>query len=138
MNDLRFEQLQLGMRAEFEALITEDMVDRFAALSGDTSPLHMDAAFAVSLGQPGRVVHGLLSASLFSTLIGVHLPGKHALFHEIKVGFHKPVHPGTALKVSGEIVYLNEAFRQAEIKGLILGPQGERLVSGMLKVGLTA
>lgn len=138
MNDLRFDQLTLGMKAEFEASITEDMINRFAALSGDISPLHMDAAFAIEAGQPGRVAHGMLSASLFSTLVGVHLPGKYALFHEINASFHKPIYPGMPLKISGEITYLNEAFKQAEIKAVIRGGEGQKLVVGILKIGLTA
>jgi 3-hydroxybutyryl-CoA dehydratase len=138
MNDLRFEQLSLGMQASFEAVITPQMVDAFAALCGDTSPLHIDKAFAQAAGHPDRVVHGLLSASLFSTLVGVHLPGKHALLHEIKAGFHKPVLPNMKLIVSGEISYLNGAFKQAEIKAAIRSLEGDKLVSATLKVGLTA
>lgn len=136
MNDLRFDQLSLGMRADFDTLISGDMVDRFADLCGDRNPLHMDKAFAVAAGHLDRVVHGLLSASLFSTLVGVHLPGKRSLLHEIKAAFHKPVYPGTPVNVSGRIVYLNEAYKQAEIKALIAGPAGEKLVSATLKVGL--
>lgn len=138
MNEYRFADLSVGMKAGFEAAFSEAMLDQFAVLSGDMSPLHMDAAFARSLGHPSRVAHGLLSASLFSTLVGVHLPGKHALFHEVKASFHKPVYPGMALLVSGEISYLNEAFKQAEIRARISGKDGEKLVSATLKVGLTA
>jgi acyl dehydratase len=136
MNELRFDQLGVGMRADFDAVISAAMVDQFAALSGDRSPLHMDKDFAVAAGHKDRVVHGLLSASLFSTLVGVHLPGKHALLHEIKAGFHNPVYPGDALKVAGEIVYLNEAYKQAEIKAAIRGADGKKLVSAIVKVGL--
>jgi 3-hydroxybutyryl-CoA dehydratase len=136
MNELRFDQLSLGMRADFDAVISAAMVDQFAALSGDRSPLHMDRDFAVAAGHKDRVVHGLLSASLFSTLVGVHLPGKNALLHEIKAGFHNPVYPGDALNVSGEITYLNEAYKQAEIKASIRGSDGKRLVSAVVKVGL--
>jgi acyl dehydratase len=136
MNELRFDQLSLGMRADFAAVISGAMVDQFAALSGDHSPLHMDRDFAIAAGHKDRVVHGLLSASLFSTLVGVHLPGKHALLHEIKAGFHNPVYPGDALNVGGEITYLNEAYKQAEIKASIRGSDGKKLVSATVKVGL--
>jgi 3-hydroxybutyryl-CoA dehydratase len=138
MNEFRFDQLTVGQQAAFEAVITTAMVDDFARISGDDSPLHMDAAFAKAAGHPDRVVHGLLSAALFSTLVGVHLPGKHALLHEVKASFHKPVYPGTALTVRGSISYLNEAFRQAEIKAEIRDAAGSKLVAALIKVGLSA
>jgi 3-hydroxybutyryl-CoA dehydratase len=138
MKDFSFAQLSLDQEASFETAITAAMVDDFARISGDHSPLHMDALFAQGAGHPDRVVHGLLSASLFSTLVGVHLPGRYALLHEIKASFHKPVYPGTALTVHGKIVYLNEAFRQAEIKADIRDAAGLKLVAAQIKVGLSA
>lgn len=136
MNEYRFDQLSVGLKAEFTALISAAMVDQFAELSGDRNPLHMDASFAEASGHPDRVVHGMLSASLFSTLVGLHLPGKHALLHEVKASFHNPVYPGTQVHVSGEISYLNEAYKQAEIKAMIRDTTGKKLVSGAIKVGL--
>jgi 3-hydroxybutyryl-CoA dehydratase len=138
MNEFCFDQLTLGQQVSFEAVITAAMVDDFARLSGDHSPLHVDAAFAQAAGHPDRVVHGLLSAALFSTLVGVHLPGKHALLHEIKASFHKPVYPGTAVTVRGSVSYLNEAFRQVEIKAEIRDAAGSKLVAALIKVGLNA
>lgn len=139
MNDLRFDQLSVGQQASFQATITTAMIDAFAALNGDVSPLHVDAAFAKSLGHPDRVAHGMLSASFFSTLVGVHLPGKHALLHEVKSSFHQPIFPGTTVSVTGEITYLNEAFKQAEIKATIRDlATGKKLVAGNIKVGLSA
>jgi 3-hydroxybutyryl-CoA dehydratase len=138
MNDLRFDQLSLGQEASFEVTITAAMIDDFARLSGDVSPLHIDTAFAKALGHPDRVAHGMLSASFFSTLVGVHLPGKHALLHEVKSSFHQPIFPGMTVRVHGEISYLNEAFKQAEIKASIRDSAGKKLVAGNIKVGLSA
>jgi acyl dehydratase len=138
MNDLRFEHLSLGQEASFQATITAAMIDDFARLSGDNSPLHMDAAFARSLGHPDRLAHGMLSASLFSTLVGVHLPGKHALLHELKSSFHQPIFPGTMVTVHGQVSYLNQAFKQAEIKASIRDAAGKKLVAASIKVGLSA
>jgi acyl dehydratase len=138
MNEYRFDQLSVGMGAAFDALISAEMLDRFADLCGDRNPLHMDRDFAASAGHPDRVAHGMLSASLFSTLVGMHLPGKNALLHETKASFRSPIYPGDRVQVSGEIVSLNETCKQAEIKAQIRGPKGQKCVSATLKVGLAA
>jgi 3-hydroxybutyryl-CoA dehydratase len=43
-------------------------IDRFAALSGDHNRLHMDDQFARSKGYPGRIAHGMLTASIVTGL----------------------------------------------------------------------
>ena len=47
----------------------------------------------------------MLTASLYSTLAGVYLPGKYSLIHSIdKVGFKKPVYSGDFLTITGKII----------------------------------
>ena len=53
------------------------MMDQFLAITGDCSPIHVDADYAKDRGYPGCVVYGMLGASFFSTLAGVYLPGEH-------------------------------------------------------------
>jgi acyl dehydratase len=50
---------------------TEADVAAYAAVSGDRNPVHLDDAFARGAGgfARGRVVHGMLAASLFPALI---------------------------------------------------------------------
>ncbi|KAE8798735.1 (R)-specific enoyl-CoA hydratase [Hordeum vulgare] len=53
---------------------TEDDVAAYAGVSGDRNPVHLDDAFSRGTGgfQRGRVVHGMLVASLFPALIASH------------------------------------------------------------------
>ena len=53
---------------------TEEDVAVYARVSGDHNPVHLDDAFARETGgfQRGRVVHGMLAASLFPSLIASH------------------------------------------------------------------
>ena len=45
-----FEDLAVGQRSEFETPVTGADVDKFAALSGDMSPLHFSSDFAKRCG----------------------------------------------------------------------------------------
>jgi 3-hydroxybutyryl-CoA dehydratase len=136
MNDYRWEDLSLGMRVQFEVPLTEDMMTVFAAISGDLNPLHLDEAYARQNGFPGRVAFGMLTSSLYSRLVGMYLPGKRALLQGIDVEFKRPAHIGDVLTVSGEVTYLNEAYRRVELKGQIVNPAGKLISTAKIRVGV--
>jgi 3-hydroxybutyryl-CoA dehydratase len=136
MIDCKWSDLSIGLRAAFEVLITAQMLDDFALLSGDSNPLHMDDAFARSAGFSGRVVFGMLTSCFYSRLVGMHLPGKHALLHGVDVEFKKPAHIGDRLTVSGEIAYMNEAYRQIEVKARILNQDGHTISKATIRAGV--
>ena len=61
---LRAEELRVGLSAEFEREITEADVLRFAELSGDLNPLHVDPAYARDTNYKQRIVHGAFQVGL--------------------------------------------------------------------------
>lgn len=138
-NELHFADLRVG---QSETLgdgvnVTAEMLSAFKDLSGDVSPCHVDEEFAVSKGFKGKVVYGMLSASFYSTLVGVFLPGKYALFQKADIDFCKPVYVGDTLTVSGKISEISEAVKQITIKAEIRNQNGERVSKARLEVGLT-
>jgi acyl dehydratase len=48
---------------ELRVTPTDGVTERYAAASGDHNPIHLDEAFAQSVGLPGRILHGLWSAA---------------------------------------------------------------------------
>lgn len=136
MNAFRFSDIHVGMEVSFVTDIDETHMDTFAALCGDTNPLHTDAAYATAQGFKDRVVHGLLTSSFYSTLVGVHLPGKYAVLHGIDIAFLKPVYAGDTLNVSGKVTYINEAYKQIEIKARIVNQAEVKISKATIKVGL--
>lgn len=89
--------------AAFDVLITEEMIDSFASLSGDRNPIHVSKEYAQSKKYPHRIAHGMLLGCFVSTLIGEHLPGGDVLILQTKIDFHKTVHPGDKLAILGSI-----------------------------------
>jgi 3-hydroxybutyryl-CoA dehydratase len=99
---LYFEDLRIGMTASFEKVLGDDEVERFAELSGDVNPAHLDEAFARTTRLGARVVHGMLTASLVSAVLGCRLPGPGCLFVSQTTHFRAPVRPGDT--VSARVV----------------------------------
>src|SRR5262249_3023665 len=84
----------------FDAQLTAEDVDAFAALTGDHSPIHVSADHARRAGFRDRVVHGMLMASLLSTVVGMYLPGRRALLMAQKTDFLEPVTVGARVTVT--------------------------------------
>ena len=136
MNELRWPDLKVGTAAGFEVMITPTLMDNFAAVSGDYNPLHMDSVFAATCGFPTRVAFGMLTASFYSQLVGMYLPGKYALLHGIDLEFKSPAFSGDRLTVSGEIVYLNEAYRRLDLKARTVNQNARTISKAVIRVGL--
>ena len=83
-----------------------------------------------------RVVYGLLTSSFYSTLVGVHLPGKHCILQGIDIQFSKPVYIDDILKISGKVSYINEAYKQIEVKAVITNQENKKVSKATIKVGV--
>jgi len=136
MNDYKFEDIKVGMVESFERKITEEMMSKFMEITGDINPLHNDSEFAEEKGYDSRVVYGMLTASMISTLGGVYLPGKRCLIHSVEVKFAKPVYINDILTIYGTVVEVHESVRQIEIKVVIKNQHGKTVCKGKLKAGM--
>lgn len=134
-----FDDIEVGETAQFEVVLTDELVARFAGLSGDMNPLHMDEAYAKSTPYGERVVHGMLGASLFSRLVGMHLPGRFALYLSQDTLFREPMHIGMTIEVRGTVVQKIDSMRTIKIKTQIMEKESRQvLVDGEALVKLLA
>jgi len=94
-------EIKVGDSARRSMRITEEDIEAFAKLTGDRNPLHFDDAFARSLGFNGRIAHGMLTSSILSTLLGMDIPGRGAIYLEQRVRYLDAVYPGQS--ITGEL-----------------------------------
>ena len=92
------EDIEVGQTARFEKRLDEDAVRAFAEISGDANPVHLDADYAASTRFGRPIVHGLLTASLISTVVGTRLPGMGSIYVSQTLRFRKPVYVGDVVR----------------------------------------
>jgi 3-hydroxybutyryl-CoA dehydratase len=102
-----FEDLAVGMEARYVKKITNDDVSTFAEVSGDTNPVHLDDAYAAGTVFKKRIAHGLLTASLFSTVLGTELPGPGSVYLSQSLKFRAPVYIGDEVVATAKITSLD-------------------------------
>ncbi len=134
LSEYTFNQIDIGLQKKFSVTITESMVEEFANLSGDFSPIHMDENYAKTTTFGKRVVHGMLLTSFLSRIDGMYLPGKHALYFSQSVDFRNPCFIGDIVTVSSVVIDKSSATKSLKLKSEITNQHGEILVSGIGRV----
>ena len=110
------EDLEVGMTAKTQAVITKEMIDTFADITGDHNPIHIDEQAAKAAGFDGRIAHGALSASFISAVLGNDLPGPGAVFVELNLRFRKPALIGDEITAIAEVVEVNERTGRVKMR----------------------
>ncbi len=132
----RYEDLAVGQEAAFAKTITEADIAHFVAITGDTNPLHVDAEFAARTFFGERIAHGMLSASLLSTLMGLHLPGIGAIYRSQSLEFLRAVHIGDTLTARCRIETIDPGAESIEFDCRVENQRGELVIRGKATAGL--
>lgn len=88
------EDLEVGMSRQRSKVFSDEDLHRFAEISTDCNPVHLDDAYAKASMFHGRICHGMLTASLISAVIGEQLPGHGTIYLGQTLKFLAPVRPG--------------------------------------------
>jgi 3-hydroxybutyryl-CoA dehydratase len=136
MNSYKFVDINVGLEESFSVRVNSEKLDKFLKISGDINPLHTDAEYSKSKGFSDRVVYGMLTSSFFSTLVGVYLPGKYCILQSVNIQFSKPVYIDDILTITGKVSYINEAYKQLEIKAVIINQDNKKVSKATIKVGV--
>ncbi|WP_435318628.1 CBS domain-containing protein [Haloarchaeobius sp. TZWSO28] len=94
--------LSVGDVVRFSQILTETEVEEFAALSGDTNPLHLDDEYAARTRFGGRIVHGALASSVISAALA-RLPGL-VIYLSQNLTFRGPVELGDRVTAVCEVI----------------------------------
>lgn len=132
----RIEDFEPGQRASFRKTFTDEDVQHFIAITGDVNPLHVDDDFAARTRFGRRVLHGMLTASLFSTMVGMLLPGTGAIYRSQTLTFLRPVYVGETVTAHFVVRAVDRAKHRLTIDAWIENEAGERVVEGVCEAGL--
>jgi 3-hydroxybutyryl-CoA dehydratase len=95
--------LNPGETASRTTTITDDMIRAFAALTGDSNPVHLDDAYAATTRFGRRIAHGMIAAGLISAALANDLPGPGTVYLSQTLQFKAPVYPGDTITTTVEV-----------------------------------
>ena len=91
-------KLKEGQSYTEEWMPTHKVLKKYCELSGDYNPIHTDLNAAKKIGKKNIIIHGNLTCSVISKIIGMNFPGKGSLILEQKVFFPNPIFPDDLIR----------------------------------------
>ena len=126
---LYFDELTVGQTAQTSHVVGEGDLEAFAAVSGDTNPVHLDEAYAKGTPFGGRIAHGMLSAAYISAVLGTKLPGPGAIYLSQALRFRRPVRIGDEVVTEVTVKALDEKRGHATLE-TVCKVAGKAVVDG--------
>jgi len=130
MTGLSIQQIQIGQSASFGKTITETDVYLFAGISGDLNPAHVNEEYAKNTMFKGRIVHGMLGASLISTVLAMHLPGPGTIYLKQDIKFLAPVRFGDTITATCTVKEKIEEKNRLILDCAVVNQDGVKVIEG--------
>lgn len=110
------DELFVGQKASQSKTITETDIILFSAISMDTNAIHLDEDYAKTTRFGTRIVHGMLTGSLISSVLANRLPGPGTIFLSQTMKFLAPVHPGETVTATVTVTEINKEKNRARLE----------------------
>jgi len=133
-SEYSFDEIEIGMQKNFKVNISENMLNEFGRNTEDYNPLHMNEKYASSTSFKKRVCSGMFLSSFFSRLVGMYLPGKHALHMSQSLNFVNPCFIGETITVEGKVIDKSAATKIIKLETTITNESGKRIIDGKAQV----
>ena len=130
----RFNEINIGTKAEIKHLITDKDIDKFVELTGDDNKIHIDKDYAQKTSFKKPVAHGMLSVSFISTIIGTKIPGDGALWYSQTLEFLQPVRVGDTITVKAEVIAKIERLNAIELQTDIYNQNQQKVIKGTARI----
>ena len=108
--------------------VPQEQIDAYAEASGDFNPIHVDADFALSVGLPGAIAHGLLSMGILAEALSSWAGGTDRV-RSLEVRFSKPLVAGGTITCTGTVVAVDDAEGIATLEVEAASDRGERVLT---------
>jgi len=123
-------KIQVGDTAEYSRTISDTDVRAFATLTGDHNPVHLDEDYARDTRFGRRIAHGMLTASLISSVIANKLPGEGTIYLGQTLQFVAPVYLDDTVTARVTVLKIREDKPIATLETVCVNQRGETLIKG--------
>ena len=100
--------IKIGDSASITKTFSDADVRKFAEITNDKNPVHLDEAYAAKTQFKRRLVHGMLTAGLISAVLGTELPGEGSIYLSQSLKFRAPVFIDDTITATVTVIKVRE------------------------------
>jgi 3-hydroxybutyryl-CoA dehydratase len=134
IKEKKYSDIQVGDQGTYSKTIRDEDVRRFAEITGDFNPVHVDEEFARNSLFGGRIAHGFLTGALISTVFGTILPGPNTIYLSQELNFKAPVKIGDTITAECEVLEKKDAKKILKFKTQVKNQAGKVVLDGQATV----
>ncbi|MFN6962364.1 MAG: MaoC family dehydratase [Pyrinomonadaceae bacterium] len=123
-------QLKIGDRFSTSRLVTDELIRRFADVSGDYNPIHLDEEFAAQTRFGRRIAHGMLSGAFISAVLGYELRERKIVYLSQTLKFTAPVFVGDTVTAEARVTNIREDKPVVTLETIVTKQDGQTVVKG--------
>lgn len=127
---MKFEELHIGQEYRMLRKFSKEDVAQFASVSTDFNPIHVDTDYAEKSMFKRNIVHGFLTGSLFSAIIGTKMPGEGSIYLKQDMKFLKPIYVDEEVAAIVSIKDIKTEKRIITLKTVLENHTGELAIDG--------
>lgn len=123
-------KIQPGQQYEVSIQYSQEQVNAFMEVTGDRNPLHHDAEYAGQTIFKRPIIHGFLSASVFSKIFGTSFPGEGTIYLSQSLNFLRPMYVDQPYRAVVEVTELFPEKNQGRFTTHVLDERGKLTIAG--------
>ncbi|MBK6751854.1 MAG: MaoC family dehydratase [Acidobacteria bacterium] len=123
-------ELKIGDQFSTSREVTDEVIRKFAEVSGDFNPIHLDDEFAKTTRFSKRIAHGMLSGAFISAVLGNEFRERKIVYLSQTMKFVAPVFIGDIVTATGTITNIREDKNIVTLETICSNQNGEMLVKG--------
>jgi acyl dehydratase len=109
-------------------------VIKFADITGDNNPVHLDSDYAARTPFGKPIMHGFLSGSIFSKVFGTIYPGEGTIYLEQQMIFKRPMFVATDYMAKFIVLEVDPAKASLVVQCSIAGLEGKVCIEGVARL----
>ncbi len=131
-------RFNVGDSAETTRTIEQTDIQAFADVTGDHNPIHVDELFAKTTRFGRCIAHGMLTASLISSVLANKLPGEGSVYLGQTLQFVAPVFPGDEVTARVTVKDIREHKSIVKLETICVNQRNEIVIRGEATILVSA
>ena len=123
-------EIKVGDKFSNERLVTDELIRKFAEVSGDHNPIHLDEEVAKTTRFGKRIAHGMLSGAFISAVLGYEFTERRIVYLSQTLRFTAPVFIGDRVSTTAIVSKIREDKPIVTLETICTNQNGETLVTG--------